>query len=73
MEVFCDRLQSEFGVEVVITAPTVPYRIWKKQGGKVSDAPVIVQSPREFPGEHDIVKIEEPMVFATVICPDKYE
>lgn len=67
MEVFCDRLRNEFNVDVIVTSPTVPYKVHMK-GAKEGEEPVMIQNPREFPEAFDIDSVEEPFVNALIIC-----
>lgn len=65
-DVFHQRLQEEFGAEIIATAPTVPYRIKHENDGKIEDctSPLVVPSGG-FPRN---TIIEEPLVEATIIC-----
>ncbi len=67
MEIIKERLEREYGLKLVTTAPNVAYRITK------SDESVIeVKRPSDFPQSEKILKIEEPYVSATIITPKKY-
>lgn len=79
MEIFRARLADEYGMEVLVTNPTVAYRV-VRQGEDAEQAKVIT-NPLEFPEEDvlrrrkfgkGIVKIEEPMVIGTLTCPEEY-
>ena len=65
MEIVRERLEREFDLDLLITAPTVAYRATKR-GGEV----VEVHNPAEMPVELDLV--EEPYVKASVIVPKDY-
>jgi GTP-binding protein LepA len=65
MEIVRERLEREFDLDLLITAPTVAYRATKR-GGEV----VEVHNPAEMPSELDLV--EEPYVRASVIVPKEH-
>lgn len=65
LEVVQERLEREFSLSLVITAPSVRYRVHFKDGEKVIDNPV------NFPdGEYEFA--EEPYVTATIVTPEAY-
>lgn len=66
LEIISERLSREFGLNLLITAPNVVYRI-----RTVHDT-FEVENPAKFPPYGDIVLIEEPYVMATIICPGDY-
>ncbi len=67
MEIIKERLEREYGLRLVTTAPNVAYRITK------SDESIIeVKRPSDFPQSEKIFKIEEPYVAATIVTPKKY-
>ena len=65
MEIVRERLEREFDLDLLITAPTVAYRATKKTGEVVE-----VHNPAEMPREVELV--EEPYVKASVIVPKDY-
>lgn len=67
MEVVKERLEREFGLNLIATAPTVLYRVTKTDGSVI-----MVQNPSELPEAQYIEKIEEPYVKATIITPSEY-
>ena len=69
MEVFHQRLEQEFGANVISTAPTVPYTL-HLANGKV----LTVSNPAEFPEPSELSQavFEEPMVISTIIAPTEY-
>ncbi|KAJ1515631.1 Translation factor guf1 mitochondrial [Coelomomyces lativittatus] len=70
MDVFRQRLEQEYGANVICTPPTVPFCITYKKG-EVK----YIRNPSEFPEGADLfnaIKIEEPMILATIIMPDLY-
>jgi GTP-binding protein LepA len=66
MEIVQERLEREFGLNLITTAPSVRYRI-TRVGGEV----VEVDSPAKFPNPGDISKIEEPIIKAMIITSDE--
>ncbi len=65
MEIVQERLEREFGLNLITTAPSVRYRI-TRVGGEVIE----VDSPAKFPSPGDISKIEEPIIKAMIITND---
>ncbi|MGE4385714.1 MAG: translation elongation factor 4 [Endomicrobiaceae bacterium] len=66
LDIVRERLEREFGLNLLVTAPNVIYKI------KVKDQIVVIDNPAKFPNNSDIQEIWEPYVLATVICPDEY-
>ncbi|MDR3125230.1 MAG: translation elongation factor 4 [Endomicrobium sp.] len=66
LEIVKERLEREFDLSLLVTAPNVVYKI--KAKGKF----ITVDSPAKFPNSADIEKILEPYVEATIICPVDY-
>jgi GTP-binding protein LepA len=66
MEIVQERLEREFGLNLITTAPSVRYRI-TRVGGDVME----VDSPAKFPNPSDISKIEEPIIKAMIITNDE--
>ena len=67
MEVVKERLEREFGLDLIATAPSVVYHVYLTDGTKVE-----VQNPSELPEIQKIERIEEPYVKATVITPSEF-
>jgi GTP-binding protein LepA len=65
MEIVQERLEREFGLNLITTAPSVRYRITRVTG-EVTE----VDSPAKFPTPSDIQKIEEPIIKAMIITND---
>ena len=67
MEVVKERLEREFGLDLIATAPTVIYKV------ELTDGSIIeVQNPSEMPDPAKIVRILEPYVRATIITPTEF-
>ena len=65
MEIVQERLEREFGLNLITTAPSVQYRITRVTGEVFE-----VDSPAKFPNPSDIEKIEEPIITAMIITND---
>jgi GTP-binding protein LepA len=66
MEIVQERLEREFGLNLITTAPSVRYRITRIGGEAIE-----VDSPSKFPNPNDIEKIEEPIIKAMIITNDE--
>src|ERR1700746_3855360 len=66
MEIVQERLEREFGINLITTAPSVRYRITTTAKGVVE-----VDSPAKFPNPSDIEMIEEPIIKAMIITDDQ--
>ena len=67
MEIIQERLEREFNLDLVTTAPSVVYRITKTDGSVVE-----IDNPTNYPDPSQIVKAEEPIVRADIISPVDY-
>ncbi len=67
MEIIQERLEREFNLNLISTAPTVVYRITKSDGTIID-----VDNPSEMPDANHMSKIEEPYISATLILPSEY-
>src|SRR5258705_1406083 len=65
MEIVQERLEREFGINLITTAPSVRYRITRVGGTAIE-----VDSPAKFPNPSDIEMIEEPIIKAMIITSD---
>jgi GTP-binding protein LepA len=66
MEIVQERLEREFGIDLITTAPSVRYRITTTDGQVVE-----VDNPTKFPSPGVTVKIEEPVITAMIITADE--
>ena len=66
MEIVQERLEREFNIELITTAPSVQYRITNTAGEVVE-----VDNPTKFPPPGSIQKIEEPMLTAMIITSEE--
>lgn len=67
LEIITERLRREFNLPLVITLPSITYRI-KFRNGKEE----VVYTPSNFPEDHEIEEVREPWINATVIIPPQY-
>ena len=67
LEIITERLEREFGVNLITTTPGVIYKVHKIKGEIID-----LQNPSNMPDPTQIVKIEEPWINATIITPDEY-
>ena len=67
MEVIKERLEREFDLDLIATAPTVIYEILKTDGSRIT-----IQNPSELPAPNYIDTIFEPYVKATILVPDEF-
>ena len=64
MEIIQERLEREYGLNLILTVPSVVYQI-KKRDGEVAE----VDNPHKFPEPQDILEAEEPYVTVTMLVP----
>jgi GTP-binding protein LepA len=67
MEIIQERLEREFGLELITTAPGVRYDITKTDGEKIQ-----VDNPSRWPNQSEIAKIEEPVILAMILTNEEY-
>jgi GTP-binding protein LepA len=67
MEIIQERLEREFNINLITTAPGVRYRLTTKTGQVVA-----IESPTKFPAASDIAKIEEPVITALILTNDEF-
>ena len=67
MEVIEERLEREFGLNLLATAPSVEYHVLKKNGEMIS-----LHSPQEMPDPSEIEHIEEPYLRVKILVPPDY-
>ena len=67
MKVIKERLEREFDLDLIATAPTVVYEVLKRDGERI-----IIQNPSELPEPNYIDTIFEPYVKATILVPDEF-
>ena len=67
MEIVQERLEREFGLELIASAPSVEYRV-----NRHGRPPVLVDNPALMPPAGEVESIEEPWVMLSVISPAQY-
>ncbi len=67
MDVFKQRLEQEYDLDVIATAPSVLYKIKLSNGKEVA-----IENPGDFPDQSHIEQILEPIIDATIIVPKQY-
>ena len=67
MEIIKERLEREYKLKIITSAPTVVYRLTKSDNSVIE-----VKRPSDFPEQEKLIKIEEPYVSATIITPKEY-
>ena len=67
LEIFQERLKREYNLNLIVTIPSVAYKVYKKNGEEL-----IIRTPRQLPDPTEIEKIEEPWVKLDIITPKDY-
>ncbi|WP_374380947.1 translation elongation factor 4 [Dongia sp.] len=67
LEIIQERLEREFNLDLITTAPSVVYKIHMQNGDLIE-----LHNPADFPDVVKIEKIEEPWIKATIMVPDEY-
>ena len=67
MEIARERLEREFGLDLILTAPSVDYKLEMKDGEIVH-----ISNPADWPDPNLILGVEEPTVNATIMVPNEY-
>ena len=67
LEIIRERLEREFNIDLITTAPSVIYRVYLQDGAMIE-----LHNPVDMPEMHRIKRIEEPWIRATILVPDDY-
>lgn len=67
LEIFQERLKREYGLDLIVTIPSVAYKVYKKNGEEV-----IVRTPQKMPDPVETDRIEEPWVKLDIILPQEF-
>ena len=67
MDIITERLSREFNIEIITTAPSVSYNVYKTNGDMLE-----IKTPSNLPPTQEIDKIEEPIVDAEIYTPPNY-
>ena len=66
-EIVQERLEREFGLTLITTAPSVGYRVTTRSGEVLE-----IHNPSEMPEPTDLTAVEEPVIDAVILTPDRY-
>lgn len=67
LEIFQERLRREYNLDLIVTIPSVAYKVYKKNGEEI-----IIRTPQRLPDPSETLKIEEPWVSLDIITPKDY-
>ncbi|SHI00320.1 translation elongation factor 4 [Clostridium grantii] len=67
MEIIQERVEREFNLDIITTAPSVIYKVYKNNGEMIN-----ITNPTNLPDTTEIAKMEEPIVKASIITPSEY-
>ena len=67
MEIIQERLEREFGLELITTAPGVRFKVTKTDGSVVE-----VDNPSRWPAQSELAKVEEPVILATILTNEEF-
>ncbi len=67
MEIVRERLEREFDLDLISTAPNVVYRVVKEDGSEIT-----VTNPSEYPSDGKVEEVYEPLARATILSPADY-
>ncbi|NMB92281.1 MAG: elongation factor 4 [Parcubacteria group bacterium] len=68
LKIIQERLKEEYGLDLIVTNPTVSYRLWLID----SQEPILINNPTEWPSSEKITKVEEPWAKIEIITPPQY-
>jgi GTP-binding protein LepA len=68
LKIVQERLKEEYNLDLIVTNPTVSYRVWLN----TRKEPVIINNPIEWPKTEEILKVEEPWAKIEIITPAQY-
>jgi GTP-binding protein LepA len=66
-EIVQERLERDYGLSLITTAPSVGYRVTNRRGETVE-----IHNPSELPDPTEVAAIEEPVIEAVILTPDRY-
>ncbi|WP_407495401.1 translation elongation factor 4 [Pseudooceanicola sp. MF1-13] len=67
LEVIRDRIEREYDIELITTAPSVIYHVYMRDGSKID-----LHNPADMPDMTHVDHVEEPRIKATIMVPDEY-
>ena len=68
LKIVQERLKEEYDLDLIVTNPTVSYKVWLKE----EKESVIINNPIEWPKAEEILKVEEPWAKIEIISPSQY-
>ncbi|HPA25507.1 MAG TPA: translation elongation factor 4 [bacterium] len=71
LEIIQERLKREYKLDLIVTTPSVAYKIIEKKQG-TEEIEKIIHSPQELPNVHEVLEIQEPWVKLDIITPKEY-
>lgn len=67
MEIVQERLEREYSLDLLVTAPSVEYQVRKSDGTEL-----VIDNPADLPPPNEVLEIREPWMKITVVTPDRY-
>src|SRR5262249_2279027 len=67
MEIIQERLEREYNLDLITTAPSVRYKITKTDGELIE-----VDNPSKWPDQSEIAKVQEPVILATILTTEEF-
>jgi GTP-binding protein LepA len=67
MEIVQERLEREYDLALLATAPSVEYQVTKTNGQEI-----VIDNPADLPPPQEIEQVREPWMDISVVCPDRY-
>ena len=67
LEIFQERLRREYNLALIVTLPSVAYKVYKTNGEEI-----IIRTPQKLPDQAEIRQVEEPWVSLDVVTPKDY-
>ncbi|MFV1602199.1 MULTISPECIES: translation elongation factor 4 [unclassified Phaeobacter] len=72
LEVIRDRIEREYNIELITTAPSVVYHVYMKGKEGVEGEMIELHNPADMPDMSKVDHLEEPRIKATILVPDEY-
>jgi len=67
LEIFQERLRREYNLDIIVTIPSVAYKIYKKNGEEE-----VIRAPQKLSDPTELLSIEEPWVLLDIVVPKEY-
>ncbi|MEX2158266.1 MAG: translation elongation factor 4 [Dehalococcoidia bacterium] len=67
MEIVQERLEREYGLDLLMTAPSVEYQVRRTNGEEI-----VIDNPADLPPPNEVLEIREPWMRISVVCPHRY-